>query len=63
MSVNINITPFTIEIEERETFAVMRVHEATTEVSIIFDLDHIDKIAQLLNFLYTIKLNILNEMN
>jgi len=57
MPVNINITPFIIEIEERETFAVMRMGEKTTEVNIIFDLDHINKIAELLNFLYKVKLN------
>jgi len=51
---NIQISPLSLTIVEKDTFAVMRIDD---DVSIIIDTDHIKQIGELLNFLYKVKLD------
>jgi hypothetical protein len=51
---SIQITPFSLKVEEKDTFAVLRIDD---DVSIILDTDHIKQIGELLNFLYKVKLD------
>lgn len=55
---NIQISPLSLKIVEKDTFAVMRIDD---DVSIIIDIDHIKQIGELLNFLYKVKLEAMEK--